>query len=68
MLRLRINTDNDAFARGMGRQELADILRALAYRIVHFEELDGSVRDRNGNTCGQWDLRFERSQEEDTDA
>ena len=68
MLRLRIDTDNDAFARGMGRQEVADILRSLAYRIVHFEELDGSVRDRNGNTCGQWDLRFERSQEEDTDA
>lgn len=68
MLRLRIDTDGDAFARGMGRQEVADILRALAYRIVHFEELDGSVRDRNGNTCGQWDLRFERSQEEDTDA
>lgn len=68
MLRLRIHTDGDAFARGMGRQEVADILRALAYRIVHFEELDGSVRDRNGNTCGQWDLRFDRSQAEDADA
>jgi len=65
MLRLRINTDGDAFARGLGRQEVADILRTLAYRIVHFDELDGSVRDRNGNTCGQWDLRFDRSQEED---
>lgn len=68
MLRVRINTDGDAFARGHGRQEVADLLKTLAYRIVHFEELDGTLRDRNGNTCGQWDLRFERSQAEDTDA
>ena len=67
MLRVKISTDGDAFARGRGREEVAEILRTLAYRIVHFEELDGTLRDRNGNTCGQWDLRLERSQEEGTD-
>lgn len=67
MLRLRINTDGDAFAHGQGRQEVADLLKTLAYRIVHFDELDGTLRDRNGSTCGQWDLRFDRSQAEDSD-
>lgn len=64
MLRLRINTDNDAFADGRGRSEVAYLLRFVGGQIIG-GLLDGNIKDSNGNTCGQWDLRFERSQEED---
>jgi hypothetical protein len=67
MFRLKIDTDNDAFAAGNGPSEVAEILRRIAQH-VEVGRLDCTVIDSNGNTCGQWDLRFERSQEEDTDA
>lgn len=67
MLRLRINTDGDAFAGWKGPSEVATILRRIAQH-VEVGRLDCTVIDSNGNTCGQWDLRFERSQAEDTDA
>jgi len=66
MLRLRINTDGAAFD-GDGALEVADLLRDMADR-VESGALDGTVVDSNGNTCGQWDLRFDRSQAEDDDA
>lgn len=62
MLRLRINTDGDAFAHGNGPSEVAYLLRLLANRVATGNEFDGFIRDSNGNTCGQWDLRFDRSQ------
>lgn len=65
MLRLRIDTDGDAFADGYGPSEVARLLQSVALRVQHWGDLDGKVVDSNGNTCGQWDLRFERSQEED---
>lgn len=68
MLRLRINTDNDAFADGDGPSEVARLLRLVAIHVETGDEFDGVIRDSNGNTCGQWDLRFDRSQEEDDDA
>lgn len=64
MLRLRIDTDGDAFASGNGPSEVATILRRIAQH-VEVGRLDCNVIDSNGNTCGQWDLRFDRSQEED---
>lgn len=67
MLRLRIDTDNDAFADGNGASEVAALLRNVAKKVEFGGELDGVIRDSNGNTCGQWDLRFEHSQEEDAD-
>lgn len=67
MLRLRIDTDNDAFAGGCGPAEVARLLRIVSIDVEYGDRLDGVIRDSNGNTCGQWDLRFERSQEEDTD-
>lgn len=66
MLRVRINTDGDAFADGRGPSEVECLLRVIGGRILA-GHLDGTVQDRNGNTCGQWDLRLERSQKEDTD-
>jgi hypothetical protein len=68
MLRLRIDTDNDAFADGWGPAEVARLLRIVSIEVECGDKFDGVIRDSNGNTCGQWDLRFERSQEEDTDA
>lgn len=68
MLRLRINTDNDAFADGYGPSEVARLLKLVAIRVHQWGELDGTLKDSNGNTCGQWDLRFDRSQAEDDDA
>lgn len=67
MLRLRIDTDNDAFAHGDGPAEVARLLRHVALRVHQWGDLDGTLKDSNGNTCGQWDLRFDRSQAEDTD-
>lgn len=66
MFRLKIDTDNDAFADGNGLSEVASLLRRIAQQ-VEGGRLDCKVIDSNGNTCGQWDLRLERSQEEDTD-
>lgn len=64
MLRLRINTGGDAFADGRAAAEVAILLRIVANSVEFGGELDGVIRDRNGNTCGQWDLRFDRSQKE----
>lgn len=68
MLRLRINTDGDAFADGYGPAEVARLLRIVSIDVEYGDKFDGVIRDSNGNTCGQWDLRFDRSQAEDDDA
>ena len=61
MLRVKIDTDNDAFA-GDGASEVARLLRLIAQRIEG-GALDGSVRDINGNKCGSFDLRLEQEQD-----
>jgi hypothetical protein len=66
MLRLQIDTRGAAFE-GDGALEVAGILRHMADQ-VESGLLDGVVIDRNGNSCGLWDLRFERSQAEGDDA
>ena len=66
MLRVRIETENDAFS-GDGEREVARLLRALAIR-VEAGEVDGVIRDINGNRCGAFDLRIDALQEEDADA
>ena len=66
MLRVRIDTDNDAFA-GNGEQEVARLLRKVATR-VEGGEFDGVIVDINGNRCGSFDLRLELLQGEDADA
>ena len=63
MLRVQIDTDNDAFA-GDGEQEVARLLRKVAKR-VEGGEFDGVIVDINGNRCGAFDLRLELLQEED---
>lgn len=63
MLRVRIETENDAFA-GNGEQEVARLLRQVADRVAD-GQLDGVIRDSNGNRCGAFDLRLELPQGED---
>lgn len=65
MLRVRIDTDNDAFA-GDGEQEVARLLRKVAKR-VEGGEFDGVIVDINGNRCGSFDLRLELPQGEGSD-
>jgi hypothetical protein len=66
MLRVKIETDNAAFA-GDGEQEVARLLRIVAERVAD-GQLDGVIRDINGNRCGEFDLRLERVQGEDANA
>lgn len=66
MLRVEINTDNDAFSGGDGPLEVSNLLCFIGRQIL-IGRRAGSVRDSNGNTCGQWDLRFEHSQAEGDD-
>jgi hypothetical protein len=65
MLRVKIETDNDAFS-GDGEREVARLLRKVADRVLR-GELDGVLLDSNGNRCGAFDLRLERLQGEDSD-
>lgn len=65
MLRVRIDTDNDAFA-GDGAEEVARLLEVVAER-VRGGQLDGVLSDINGNRCGQFDLRLELPQGEEVD-
>jgi hypothetical protein len=67
MLRVRFDTDGDAFA-GCGEREVARLLRLVAERVED-GQLDGKLLDINGNHCGGFDLRLEAPQgEEDSDA
>jgi hypothetical protein len=63
MLRVKIETDNDAFA-GHGEQEVARLLRLVADRVED-GQLDGQLMDINGNRCGAFDLRLEAPQGEE---
>lgn len=63
MLRVRIDTDNDAFA-GAGEQEVARLLRVVARRVEE-GHMDGVICDINGNRCGSFDLRLELPQGEE---
>ena len=55
MLKIRIKTDNQAF--DQEGQEVARILRDLADKLEHLDELQESqlpLRDLNGNTVGYY--------------
>ena len=55
MLKLKIDTDNLAF--DQEGQEVARILRDLADKLEHLDELQESqlpLRDHNGNTVGYY--------------
>lgn len=52
MFQLTINTDNDAFADGV-ESELSGLLHEAAQR-VRGGELSGTLRDYNGNRCGEF--------------
>ena len=56
MLKLKINSDNQAFDQAEG-QEVARILRALADRLENLDKLQECqlpLRDLNGNTVGYY--------------
>ena len=55
MLKLKINTDNQAF--DQEGQEVARILRGLADQVEHLDKLQECqlpLRDLNGNTVGYY--------------
>ena len=55
MLRITIDTENDAFGRGSQVSELVRIVRAVADRLEAEQpegQLYASLRDVNGNTVG----------------
>ena len=54
MLRIEIQTDNDAFARRPA-SESCRILKEIIARLKD-GELGGNLRDINGNTVGRYDL------------
>ena len=49
---LTINTDSAAFEDNVGAAEIARVLREAANKIERNFELNGVVRDVNGNKCG----------------
>jgi len=56
MLKLKINTENQAFDQAEG-QEVARILRGLADQVEHLDKLQECqlpLRDLNGNTVGYY--------------
>ena len=56
MLKLKINSDNQAFDQAEG-QEVARILRGLADRLENLDKLQECqlpLRDLNGNTIGYY--------------
>lgn len=59
MFTLTIETDNAAFTGNPGA-EVARILSDIAHYLtaggVNISNDDGKVRDRNGNTVGNWEL------------
>lgn len=58
---IEIEADNDAFGDTdeTRRYELARILGGLCDKLVHGDDIDGSLRDYNGNTVGHWLLKGE---------
>jgi hypothetical protein len=60
--KLEMDTENDAFRDGLLGVEIAHCLNRVASR-AELGELEGTVRDTNGNTVGHWALtesvRFE---------
>ena len=65
MPRVLVSTKGAAFA-GHGEQECARLLRLVAERVED-GQLDGQLRDINGNHCGGFDLRLEAPQGEVSD-
>ena len=56
MLKLKINTENQAVDQAEG-QEVARILRGLADQVAHLDKLQECqlpLRDLNGNTVGYY--------------
>lgn len=52
-LDLKLNSSSAAFADGNGPAEIARILRLLALKIEGGSEGTFSLRDINGNKCGE---------------
>lgn len=59
MLKLAIETTNDAFSGGWAATECARILRDLAERIEN-GATQGKLHDVNGNRVGSFTLKQER--------
>lgn len=56
MLKVKFDTDNEAFGNGNGGLEVARILRKLARHIEDSRDSSGNLFDANGNRVGHWSL------------
>lgn len=56
VLKLRLDMKNAAFNSGMAT-ETARILREVAERIEQDGDSEGILRDINGNTCGEFQVK-----------
>jgi hypothetical protein len=67
-LSLKMDCDNSAFQEGERANEIARILRDMATKIERESEAFSSgtlaigsrLWDRNGNTCGEWEIKPRR--------
>ena len=67
MLKLKINTENQAFDQAEG-QEVARILRGLADQVEHLDKLQECqlpLRDINGNTVGYYQTWTDQDDQEE---
>ena len=58
-LRVKLDSDNEAFADGNAGNEVARILRELAEHVSDSRDGSGTLRDFNGNRVGHWSLAVE---------
>lgn len=56
MFKAQFSTDNAAFE-DCPATEAARILRVIADKLEQGESFGGPIRDTNGNTIGQWEMR-----------
>jgi hypothetical protein len=59
-LNIRLETDNAAFGEGDPTERATEIDSVLARmfrgRGIAYGETSGTLRDSNGNSCGEWSL------------
>ena len=57
MIKITINTDNEAFQGVTERYEVARILRVLADKVEVYDIDDYSLFDSNGNKVGKCEIK-----------
>jgi len=55
MLKIRIETNNEAFQNGNRKVEICSLLNDIKHALKRGYE-EGNLHDTNGNYCGNWKL------------